>query len=306
MQAAVGNDGLHCARWREITLRLNSEPLDEIFLFFGYETPHLRVLTLQEFSYYITEDESFLPSTPLLQDISLLSCYLSKLPDTSNATKLCITGYYNPTSAKSLEDAQKLRDLELDSIEPETYKLPLNLLYLERLSLAGGSIPMNMELVQTPVLRELAIKPIGLEPVQNLLKCGGLPFSQLTTITVSFGRYYPKNDEAPWMAYEALLRACSNARRIVGDEGSTLFLLKLLRDDCVGARNLDNLAITVGYKPSISYGAQKSKELRVGKDERLLDIDEFAAELKWPHLSQDWTTFTKLLYGYLKGAYHIY
>lgn len=303
LSAVLGTDGSLCARWREIDIRCLSSDFPQDIPFFSYPIPQLVSLNLDSIVYRHFGNP-FLPSRPSLQNIGVLHCTIPFLPDTSKATTIRFAGAYNNGSAwpsydigpAGLEDAEQVRCLELEvrGIPSQPYRVPINLLFLERLRLAGDILPENMDEVQTPALRELSLrfdtrgeyKPL----VKNLLSCNGIPFQHVLTLTITFNdaRRVDLHD-AYWDDYYALLRVCTNLKKLSGDRLSTIFLLRMLRDDCIGAGPLTQRTVIVS-------NGEKWKEIGPGQEERLREITTFTAVLGWPKIKEDRREFMRDLY----------
>lgn len=309
LKAVLGPDGSFCVRWREIDIRFAKQTSFRI-PFFSYPTPQLTSLTLHRVLYRL-DGALFLPSVPTLRHIDVASCGLPHLPDTRGAIHIRFEGYYNEifgqqldsTTPQGLVDAEKVRYLELEigGLLRQNYALPTNLLSLERLSLVGNTMPDNIATIQSPVLRELRIKfdehydtEYGEDdhkfPIRVLLKCSGLHFHLLETLTIEFDKTRPlKMTDANWEAYYRLLRICNNVKKISGDDASTVFVLRLLKDDCIVAGALSNRALIIS-------NGEKNKEVRIGKEQRLEDIEQFADELGWTEMEEDRRLFLEKLY----------
>lgn len=182
-------------------------------------------------------------------------------------------------------DARQLRCLELDtSCKPfQNYNIPVNLLSLKRLHLGGCSLPKNLKEVQTPVLRELSLDLEEDEDytplVENLLTCNGIPFQQLDALTIEFDDDAVSLSDRHCDTYIALLRVCTNLKQLSGNLHPTIFLLKILIDECVGTYALTNRTFGI-------FCGDTFREIRAGKEEQLEDIEAFAAELGWPQIRE--------------------
>jgi hypothetical protein len=113
------------------------------------------------------------------------------------------------------------------------------------------------------------------QPVIDLIECDGVPFSLIETLSIGFDwriSYDVTMNNVNWDGYHELLRLCRNLKKVSADQLSVIFILRLLKEDCLTAGDI------LGRHFAVSNGF-KSREMRAGKDERLYDVEAFAVEL---------------------------
>jgi hypothetical protein len=267
---------------------------------------------------YQPGDHIFLPSVPSLENIKVITCGLPGLPDLGNAITIHFVDQYDVNASHKMDttdpifvEARQVRRLELDvgGIMYQPYQVPTHLHFLEHLSLRGDRLPDNMKQVKAPLLRELGVcfwhdtyESVDYDEDEDnqrmnehLIECDGIPFHQINTLTIGFQRYYEtKLHDDYWNSYHTLLRLCNNVKKICGDRRSTIFILRLLKEDCMDASALINREVVV------SNGVV-SKRIRAGVEERLHDIAAFSMELGCAGMKEDRRGFLEQIHEKFKG-----
>jgi hypothetical protein len=183
------------------------------------------------------------------------------------------------------------------------YELPNSLPFLTILHLGLSKLPINIKEVSFPKLQKLSL---GFDfrkahLILTLLECKGIPFNQIEVLSANIPeRFFLLLDNFQFRdAYYGVLQARESIKEIHRDEFSAPLILKLLRDG-IGNQVAYEAGGICEHPIYFSDGIHR-RELRAGREDRMLDIDTISREIGWMHIEVPWEKMKGRYYGYAQG-----